>query len=308
MNKISLKLLGQGILLAALCLIARAEEPSDIKFNKLREMYTFYYLPFNLHFKVGSEINDIFPVTRDKLGDLTQPVGPEEMKKLEKQWLPTRDNWKKKSLFLTTPVDSGKTVRISERLISHKISVKQTAVDLLAFSERLKLRQSLEDKTPDAQANIVQLKFLQAFLDQNDKTRFNFFIFSPSWCASSQEYRALFEAYFKKFANTNLALHSVVIDDPQEVIFDSKIFKELFPHTPTYSHDLVPRFLAYEERDGVPTIYEEGQALSVLYENFFKQHQGFLNKLVSGILPEVIGRDSNPFLSSSIAKFPKVAQ
>lgn len=298
-------------LLASLAIssLSFAESAPEIKFNKLREMYAFYYLPFNVKFKVGAQVDDVFPVVPDAMGALSKVVSPDDMKKLEKDWSSVRETWKKRSLFLATPVDLGKTIRISEHLISHKIAVNRTALDHLSLSNKLALQQSLKDKSPEVQANVTQLAFVKSFMEEKDKRNFNFFIVSPSWCASSQEYRALFEAYFKKFPNTNITLHSIVVDDPEESIFESKIFKELFPHNKIYSHEIVPRFLAFEQKEGKSIIYEEGEALAVLYENHFKNHQGFLNKMANGILPEMPNPNStNPFYTSSIATVPKMAE
>jgi hypothetical protein len=172
----------------------------------------------------------------------------------------------------------------------------------------LALQQDLQGKAPEAQANITQLALVKSFIDSSEMGNFHFFIISPSWCASSQEYRALFEAYFKKFSNPNLTLHSIVIEDPEESIFDAKIFKELFPHKKNYSHEIVPRFIAFQQKDGKPVIYEEGEALAVLYQNYFKKYQGFMNKIVSGIIPEIIAPENNPFLAASIEKLSKMAQ
>lgn len=300
------------LILSALFLfsgLSRAETAApQIKFNKLREMYSFYYLPFNVHFKVGEQNDDIFPMVPDTMGQLTKIVSPEDMKKIEAEWSVIRETWKKKSLFLLTPVELGKKVRISNRLISHKIGVNRTAMDHLSLSHKMVLQQSLRDKPADVQANMTQLAFLKSFMDDNDKQNFNFFIFAPSWCASSKEYRAIFESYFKRFATPQLTLHSVIIEDPEESIFDSKVFKELFPHNLQYSHEIVPRFLAFEQKDGRSVVYEEGEALAVLFENFFKQHQGFLNKNVADLLPAVIPPNLNPFFASSIANLPKVAK
>ncbi len=283
----------------------KAESTPEIKFNKLREMYSFYYLPFNIHFKIGAQVDDVFPVVSDNLGALSKVVNPEDIKKIEKEWQAVRETWKKKSLFLSTPVETGKKVKISQHLISHKIGINRSAIDNLSFANKLILQQSLQEKSPEVQANVTQLFFLKSFMEESDKKNFNFFIFSPSWCASSQEYRAIFETYFKKFSNPNLTLHSVVIEDPQENIFDSKVFKELFPHTKAYSHEIVPRFLAFEHKDGKAILYEEGEALAVLYENYFKKHQGFLNKLVTSLLPEIVNLNKNSLFSPSIANLPK---
>ena len=295
-------------LILSLAIKLSAQTPTESKFNKLREMYLFYYLPFNIHFKVGSQADDIFPVVTDNMGELSKTVAPEDMKKVEKNWSEIRDTWKNRSLFLSTSVELGKKIRISPHLVSHKIPVTRNTLDNLSFANKLIFQKTLQDKSPEVKQVVTQSFFLKSFLDEKDKKDFNFFIFSPSWCASSQEYRALFEAYFKKFAPANLTIHSVVIEDPDEAIFDSKLFKELFPNTKSYSHEIVPRFLAIENKESGSVVYEEGEALAVLYENFFKQHQGFLNKMVSGIIPAKVEANQNPFLSSSIAKLPKLAE
>ncbi|MCX6101831.1 MAG: hypothetical protein NT000_01030 [Proteobacteria bacterium] len=282
--------------------IILAEEPAQKNINKLREMYSFYYLPFNVHFKEGAQIDDVFPVVPDKLGALSEIVLPDNMRKVEQVWEPIRETWKNKSLFLTTSVPLGKKIKISQHLISHKIPVSRNAMDHLSLADKILLQESLKGKSPELQANVTQLRFLKSFLDPEELTNFNFFIIAPSWCSSSKEYLSLFESYFKKFPNTHLSLHSVVIEDPNELIFDSKIFKELFPNTKKYSHEIVPRFLAIEQVEGKSIIYEEGEALAVLYERFFHSHRGFLNNTVAGALPNLVKDGENPFLSSSLAK------
>ena len=100
---------------------------------------------------------------------------------------------------------------------------------------------------------------------------------SASWCESCREYRILLESYLKEFPQSNVTLHSVVIEDEKENIFDSLLLKELFPHPKKYSHDSIPRFLALEFVNGEPRLLEEGDALQAFYERFFKSHQGFLD-------------------------------
>jgi hypothetical protein len=296
------------LVLSVLCSLAKAEVATENKFNKLREMYSFYYLPFNIGFKVGNQKDDVFPVIRDAMGALTVTVNAEEMKKVETAWKGTREDWKKRSLFLSTPVDLGKKVRISPHLVSHKIGVNRTALDSLSFANKLIFQKTLQDKSPEIQTKVTQLFFLKSFLEDRDKNDFNFFIISPNWCASSKEYQAIFEAYFKKFTPAKLTIHSIVVEDTDESIFDSKLFKELFPNSQIYSHEMVPRFLALQQKEGASVVYEEGEALSALYENFFKQHQGFLNRLVSDIIPEKLKTENNTILSRSIAQLPKVAE
>lgn len=306
-RNLKLALLSLGI--SALTL-GQGELATDIKFNKLREMYNFYYLPFNLQFKVGEQTDDVFPVVdvaNGELGKLSKTIAPDDMTKIETSWKQVRNDWKKKSLFLNTNLEVGKKTRISPHLVSHKIAVTTTALDNLNFSTKLVFQKSLQNQSPEIQTNVTQLFFLKSFLDERDQKNFNFFIFSPSWCASSQEYRAIFEAYYKTFSPEKLTIHSVVIEDPKEAIFDSKIFKELFPHANNYSHEIVPRFLAVEEKEGKSIVYEEGEALAILYERFFKEHQGFLNKMANGIIPDKL-LPSAPKTSSAIAISSKMAQ
>ena len=138
----------------------------------------------------------------------------------------------------------------------------------------------ISSRPADAQANFKQLKFLKSFMSGSDDFRFNFFLISASWCDSCKEYRVLMETYMKTFPDQGLTLHSVVIEDPKEEVFDSQILKDLFPHPKKYSHDSVPRFLALDQADGKPHVYEEGEALKEVYERFFKSHQGYLNSRV----------------------------
>ena len=104
---------------------------------------------------------------------------------------------------------------------------------------------------------------------------------SPSWCDSSREYRVLLETYTKKFSNPKLNFHSIVVEDPKEKIFDSRLLQELFPNKKKYSHSSVPRFLAIETVQGKTRVYEEGEALQALYKRFFRKHRGFLNAKTS---------------------------
>ena len=104
------------------------------------------------------------------------------------------------------------------------------------------------------------------------------FIFSASWCSSSREYRALLESYLKSAPQNDVVLHSVVIEDPDQKIFDAKVLKELFPHQDRYTHESIPKFIALENIQGKSVVYEEGDALFALYERYLKPMRGFLNK------------------------------
>jgi hypothetical protein len=200
---------------------------------------------------------------------------------LDLEWNKIKEAWKKKSLLLLTPVATGESVRISQRLISHHIPLTRTAFDTLSINDRIQLGQALQTKAPEVQAAFKQLRFLKSFLRPGDEEKFNFFIISASWCDSCREYRNLFESYFKAFPAPLVNLHSVVIEDPKEEIFDARILKELFPNPKKYSHNSIPRFLALESVRGKTTIWEEGEALQELYERFYKLHHGFLNPRVT---------------------------
>ena len=149
--------------------LGQGENKNEVPFNKLREMYSFYYLPFNLQFKVGTQPDDIFPVTYDEMGLPTKIVSPDDMKKIENAWKQVREEWKKKSLFLKTSVEIGKKVRISPHLVSHKIPSTNSAVDTLDFSTRLIFQKSLQNQSPEIQSNVTQLFFLKSFLEERDK-------------------------------------------------------------------------------------------------------------------------------------------
>lgn len=192
----------------------------------------------------------------------------------------------------------GQTVRISQRLISHHVPMSRGPFDTISISDRIQLNDALKSKPPEVQAAFKQLRFLKSFLAPLDEERFNFFIFSPSWCESSREYRVLFETYLKTFPQAGLNLHSVLIEDPKEEIFDSRIIRELFPHQKKYTQDSTPRFLAIETVQGNTVIWEEGEALKELYERFFKQYRGYLNSKTT------LFRNVSP-LSRGLANTPK---
>ncbi len=187
-----------------------------------------------------------------------------------------REAGKKKSLLLTTPVPLGQTVRISPSIISHYVSLTRDAMSGTSVTEQIQINEALRGKPEEVKSNFRQLRFLKSFLTSADDHRLNFFVFSPSWCKSSREYRGLFEAYLKQFPESKFHLHSVVIEDSKEKIFQSKLFTELFPHPEQYTHESTPRFLAIEIESGQTAIWEEGEALKVLYDRYFQSHRGFL--------------------------------
>jgi thiol-disulfide isomerase/thioredoxin len=275
MTTLRIKILFSLLLLAA---PLHAEELAPV--NKLRYMYQFYYLPFSLEFREGKTVNDIMPFISNNAGDLTQLVKAAELQSLDGEWNEIKNNWQKKSLLLNTVVGLNKTVRISPHLISHRIALNHKPLDGVALTERIQIERLLSNQSPDTQASFKQMRFLKSFMTPADEYRFNFFLVSASWCESCKEYRLLFESYLKSFPDSNLTLHSVVVEDPKEEIFDSQLLKDLFPHPAKYTHDSIPRFLAIDQANGRLTVYEEGEALKEVYERFFKSHQGYLNQRV----------------------------
>lgn len=253
--------------------LAESKQPA----NKLTEMFRLYYLPFSLDFKEGAAVNEIFPYRIDGSGEFSQLVHPEELQRLNSQWDSIREGWKKKSLLLTTPVALNETVRVTQHLTSSRIPMTRTAQDGLSIQDRIVLQNMLQDKPKEIKEAVLQMRFLKSFLPPLDEERFNFFIFSPSWCESSKEYRALLEAYFKQFSNSTLNFHSVIIDDPNEEIFDSRIFQELFPKKSATTTEIVPRFIAIQTIQGRTQVWEEGDALRELSLRFFGTHRGFLD-------------------------------
>lgn len=256
---------------------ARSEKKDDSAVNKLQQMYRLYYLPFSIEFKQGKGFNDIFPMAMDKHGEYTQLLKPEELEKFDKQYTKLREAWKKKSLILNTPLEVGESNHLTQRLVSHRIPLNRTAWDKVSVSERIQINALLDGKPVEIKQAVAQVQFLQSFLKPLESEKFNFFVIGPSWCDSSREYRYLLESYAKMFPNPDYVLHSVVIEDPKEEIFDSPILKELFPHPGKYTHESVPRFLAFQNAGGSPHVWEEGEALKEFYERYLKEFQGFWN-------------------------------
>jgi thiol-disulfide isomerase/thioredoxin len=260
--------------------ISSHAEDIDGPINKLQYMYQFYYLPFSLEFREGKTVNDILPFVSNSRGEPLQLIKAAELETLDKEWNDIKSGWPKKSLLLSNSVSLNKTVRITSHLISHKISLSRKAMDTLPINERIQLGHLLSTKSPEVQASFKQLRFIKSFMQPIDELRFNFFLVSASWCDSCREYKVLLETYMKTFPDQNLTFHSVVIEDPKEEIFDSQILKDLFPHPKKYTHDSIPRFLAYDQSSGRPVIYEEGEALKEVYDRFFKNHRGYMNARV----------------------------
>ncbi|MEZ4752137.1 MAG: hypothetical protein R3B54_16335 [Bdellovibrionota bacterium] len=275
------KLVPLVLMVVAFAAIA-ASPDKDKPENKLLQMYRLYYLPFNVFFREGNSSNEIVPfVDADPNGLTKRMVKAQELQVLNTEWDEMRKDWKKRSLFLTTQVPVNKSVRITRGLMSHKISLTRTAFDGIDLNDRIKLNNALKSKTPQLQKAFKQLRFLKSFITEDNEDKFNFFVVSASWCQSCLEYRVLLESYVKRFADPKLVLHSLVLEDPKEEVFDAKVMEELFPNPKKYSHESIPRFLAYENVKGKPTVYEEGDALKALYDRFFIKHRGYLNDKIS---------------------------
>ncbi|MBY0369139.1 hypothetical protein K2X33_00535 [bacterium] len=264
-------------LLAATALQVHADEKDKPRVNKLQYMYDFFYLPYSIDFRVGRDVETVLPYVVDPRSQQSRMIEAHELVTLDEQWSKQRSEWKSKSLLEFNTVAVGKSIRISQRLASHRVPVTRTAMDTLSVSDRMALTDTLKGKSPAVLAAFYQLRFLKSLMSGNDEKKFNFFIVSASWCESSREYRNLLEAYFKKFPDSKLVLHSLIVDDPKQEIFDSRLMKELFPHPKRYTQETVPRFLALQMVNGTPQIWEEGEALKELYDRFYAKHRGFLD-------------------------------
>jgi hypothetical protein len=266
-----------SMVLTGLSTPASAEEvASTAPAHKLLHMYQLFYLPFEIEFRPGREINTVLPY-RVRNGE-EKLLEAHELVHLDAEWAKVRSTWRAKSLLEFNPLAPGKSLRLTQRLVSHSVPVNRTAFDFISRAERKQTEITLSKKPRPVVAAFLQMQHLKAFTESADESKLNFFIVSASWCESSKEYRVLLETYFKKFPHPELVLHSVVIQDPQKTVFESTLLKELFPHPTQYSHDTIPRFLALEYRNGQPFVYEEGEALKVLYERFYSTHQGFLSR------------------------------
>jgi len=244
--------------------------------NKLLYMYNFYYLPFSVEFKQGRTLNDVLPYLADGEGSERLITAP-ELQKLDSEWQVLKEPWRKKSLLLTTPVLKNQSVRISPHIASHRISVSRGILDGLSVPQRIQFGEAIRTKSPMEQASIRQLTFLRTLLGPQDEGRVNLFLVSASWCDSCREYRVLFESYVKAFGFPELNLHSVVIEDEKEQIFEKPLLGELFPNPKKYSHDSIPRFLLLESGAEGNYVLEEGEALREVYLRFFKAKRGYLD-------------------------------
>jgi hypothetical protein len=277
-----------------------ADDKETPKVNKLLSMYEIFYLPFGVEFHAGRNMDTVLPFVVDPQGEATRLVEAHELVALDAEWNKIRAAWRSKSLLEFHNVPTGKSLRITQRLVSHRVPVSRAAVDSLSPSDRSALNETLRGKSQNVIAAFYQLRFLKSLLEPSDENKFNFFVVSASWCDSSKEYRTLLEAYFKKFPNAQLTLHSLVVDDPKREIFDSRLMKELFPHPKRYTHETVPRFIALQIVKGKPRIWEEGEALRELYDRYYASHRGFLAPDIRNFKP---GKDSvafDPILSSAV--------
>jgi hypothetical protein len=271
--------LALGLMVASLSsgLALAAENSAAMKpaTNKLLHMYRFFYLPFSIDFREGRNKDEILPYVAD--GSNGRLMTAQEMIQLDGEWKQMRAGIRPKALLLSTSVPVDGTLSITNKLLSHKLPLNRSAFDRIPISDRMMMAKALEGK-PEAVRNAFrQLQFLKTFTKGLDQNALHFFVVSPSWCQSSREYRMLFETYFKRFPQKSLVLHSIVLEDPTEKIFDSRVLAELFPNKEKYSHDNVPKFLAVELKDGKPTLWEEGQALEQLYQRFYAKHRGHLD-------------------------------
>lgn len=250
--------------------------------NKLLQMYRLYYLPFSIYFREGNSKNEIVPFVNADPGGLTKRMlKAQELQALNKDWDGIRKSWKGRSLFLTTPVRTNKSVRITRSLYSHRISLTRRAFDGIQLNDRIKMNKTLKSKPPLLQNAFKQLRFMKSFIGRGDERKFNLFIVSASWCQSCLEYRVLLETYVKKFPNANLVLHSIVVEDPKEEIFDAKVMSELFPNPKKYSHESIPRFLTLQTIKGKPVVHQEGEAIKTYYDKFLLKHRGYLDNKTS---------------------------
>lgn len=249
--------------------------------NKLLYMYRYYYLPFSIEFKEGKSVNDILPLIEDQESGNKRLIKADELSALDEEWNEIKKPIQQKSLFLSTKVPLNGSVRISSHLASHRVMITRTALDPLDLNERLLVKRTLEGKPAEVQANYKQLLFLKSFLGNEDQGKFNLFVVSASWCESCKEYRVLLESYFRTFLPEGLNVHSLVVEDAKEQIFEHPFLKELFPNPKKYSHNSIPRFIAIETMDGKPVIFEEGEALAAAYDRFFKEKVGYLDKKVA---------------------------
>ncbi len=272
MKKIAVSL----FMVSLFMLAAGGQPPPEKPVNKLLYLYRFFYLPFSVDFREGKTQDDVIPFVSIDQSEGPRVMTAEELKRLDAEWKALRQPWAKKSLLATTNVPLNDSVKISNHLMSHRITLSRGAFDASSLNDRMRMQSALDGKSEAVQADFRQMRYLKSFVKPVEEDRLNFFIVSASWCESCREYRILFESYMKEFPNAKVNLHSVVIDDPKEQVFESRLLKDLFPHPAKYSHDSIPRFLTLQTLNGKTEIKEEGDALQTLY-GILKEHQGYMD-------------------------------
>jgi hypothetical protein len=255
--------------LAILATLVSGQSPPVASTNKRLAMYRVFYLPLELTFQPGRDLDSILPYRGNRL------LEAHELVTFDTKLSSFRAGLKSKSFLASTETATGKSKRVTPHLHNHLVSFNKSALDGLSKQERSETTKTLGDKEAEVAHAFYQLRLLRNFVDPSEEGLFNFFVVSASWCQSSREYRILLESYFKNFS-PNAVLHSVIISGDHKQIFQSPFLKEFFPHPREYSHDSIPRFLAVEWAEGQPRIWEEGEALAELYDRYLAPHRGFL--------------------------------
>ena len=155
-------LIGLGILFLMTAPRGFSEPAPKEPTNKLLHMYELFYLPFTIEFKQGRTYNDIFPLVADKKGAFTQLITPEQLKALDQEFSSERKTWQKSSLFLNTPLELNESQQITQRLFSHRISLKRTAWDQVSVADQIKVKALLEDKPDMVRKQLPNTSFYEA--------------------------------------------------------------------------------------------------------------------------------------------------
>lgn len=265
--------------LTSFCVSSLKAEKIEKPVNKLLYMYHFFYFPFSIEFEEDKEIIlPFFPQTESESRKIFEAS---DLKLLQKEWDALRFEFYKKSLIERSLTSVNQNPRVSFHIYSYNIPLYKTVFEKMNLSERMELVKALKDKAPEIQSSLKQVAFFRSFIDKSQLEKFNFFIIGASWCSSSREYRILFETYVKQFPNDGFVFHSIVINDPDEKIFNSDLMNEMFPHENRYSHQTIPRFIALQSVNGKIIVWEEGEALKEFYERYFVEHMGYLNEKIS---------------------------
>jgi hypothetical protein len=255
-----------------------ATGPQPPPVNKLLQMHRLYYLPFSIEFEQGADPDDIVPMVHR--GTIIRVPSAEEFQKLQRAWDTTRQDWAQHSLTSNTQIGMNESVRISHRLALHRISITRQIFDGMSISEQIQIKKLLDGKSENLRSTFTQVRFLKSLLSPSDEGRNVFFVIGAHWCQSSRAYRALVEAYLKRFPKSDLAFHAIVIDDPKKEIFESALLRSLFPHNTRYSHNTIPRFLLFRNNPRAPALIEEGEAIEWVLQNALLKHKGFLDDQV----------------------------